>query len=520
MQPLNPAAPPDLRSLLRDLPHKPGVYLMRDRLNRVIYVGKARDLRKRVGQYFVPSRRRTADPKTRALLDSVHDLETHVVRSEAEAALLEGRLIKQYRPKYNVSFRDDKNFLQLKINLADPWPRFQLVRHRKDDGARYFGPYPHSGALRSTLEILKRRFGLRSCRPRVPGERDYRHCHDHVIKNCSAPCVGRITPEDYRERVVRACEFLEGRARELVAELEAEMQAAAERLDFEKAAGLRDTITALRTTTGQTRRFLRGTSLPRTLDAAGDLAGLGEALGLPGPPEIMECFDISNITSTHIVASMVRFTGGRPDRLNYRRYRIRTVQGQDDFASMAEVVRRRYSRLLQGAARLHPDEAAYSQLPVDEQVPRLALPPAGRLPDLIIVDGGRGQLGRACEELQRLGLHGLKVVGLAKEHEEIWFPGRPVPLRLDHDSGALKLLQRIRDEAHRVANGYHQLLMKRRISESLLDDIEGVSGARKQALLRQFGSVERLRRVPVEDLAALPGIGARLAQRIHAALQR
>ncbi|MBE2179732.1 MAG: excinuclease ABC subunit UvrC [Chthoniobacterales bacterium] len=512
------AEQPDLRSRLHDVPHKPGVYLMRDRLNRVIYVGKARDLRKRLAQYFTPARSRLADLKTRALLDSVWDFAVHVVRSDAEAVLLEGKLIKEYRPKYNISFRDDKNFLQLRVNLDDPFPKFTLVRLRKEDGARYFGPYAHSGALRTTMEVLKRKYGLRSCRPRVPGEKDYRHCHDDIIKNCSAPCIGKIRPEDYRERVLQACAFLEGRSREIPEELEAEMSAAAKALDFEKAAALRDMISALRQTSKRERRFLRGSSLPAGGDLADDLRALGEALGLPKPPAIMECFDISNITSTHIVASMVRFRDGAPDRQAYRRYRIRTVGGQDDFASMAEVVRRRYGRLLAAAREEFPEAAEFSQEEASEAVGRLALPFAIRIPDLVIVDGGRGQLSSACGEFVRLGLRGQPVIGLAKEREEIYFPNDPQPLRLPHESGALQLLQRIRDEAHRVANGYHQLLMKRRVSESVLDDIPGVSHARKQALLRVFGSVERLRKAEIEDMAKVSGVGARLAREIKDAL--
>ena len=460
---------PDLRARLHEVPHKPGVYLMRDRLSRVIYVGKARDLRKRLANYFTPARSRMADLKTRALLDSVWDFTLHVVRSDAEAVLLEGRLIKEYRPKYNISFRDDKNFLQIKVNLDDPFPKFSLVRLKKNDGARYYGPYAHSGALRATLEILKRKYGLRSCRPRVPTEKDYRHCHDDIIKNCSAPCVGKISEADYRARVLEACKFLEGRSKDVPEELEQEMQAAAARQDFEKAAALRDLVTALRRTAAKSRRFLRGDALPRAVNPEADLNELGEALGLPRPPSLMECFDISNITNTHVVASMVRFKDGVPDRSSYRRYRIRTVEGQDDFASMAEVVRRRYARLL-------------------------------------------------AAELRRLGLRGQPVIGLAKEREEIFFPNDPQPLRLPHESGGLKLLQRIRDEAHRVANGYHQLLMKRRVSESRLDDVEGVNKTRKQALLRAFGSVERLRRVPVGDIAAVPGIGPKLALQISASL--
>lgn len=515
-----PPAPdkPDLRARLHEVPHKPGVYLMRDRLSRVIYVGKARDLRKRLANYFTPARSRMADLKTRALLDSVWDFTLHVVRSDAEAVLLEGRLIKEYRPKYNISFRDDKNFLQIKVNLDDPFPKFSLVRLKKNDGARYYGPYAHSGALRATLEILKRKYGLRSCRPRVPTEKDYRHCHDDIIKNCSAPCVGKISEGDYRGRVLEACKFLEGRSKDVPEELEQEMQAAAARHDFEKAAALRDLVTALRRTAAKSRRFLRGDALPRAVNPQADLSELGEALGLPRPPVLMECFDISNITNTHVVASMVRFKDGVPDRSSYRRYRIKSVEGQDDFASMAEVVRRRYARLLAVAREAHPEAAEFSQEEAGEAVARLTMPAADRIPDLVVVDGGRGQLSSAVGELRRLGLRGQPVIGLAKEREEIYFPNDPQPLRLSHESGGLKLLQRIRDEAHRVANGYHQLLMKRRVSESRLDDVEGVNKSRKQALLRAFGSVERLRRVAVEDIAAVPGIGPKLARQIKDSL--
>jgi len=501
----------DLNAKLRDVPHKPGVYVMRDRFKKVIYVGKARDLRKRVGNYFMPSRKMTADLKTRALIDSIWDFEWHVVRSDAEAVLFEGRLIKEFRPKYNVSFRDDKRFLLVRVNVAEPYPRFALTRLKKDDGARYFGPFAHSGALRSTLNAIRKRFGIRSCRPTVPGEPDYRHCLDHIIKNCSAPCVGRISQEDYRRRVDEACEFLEGESRQMTEQVEAEMKAAAGRLDFEKATQLRNLLDDLRTTTKPMMRFTRK-SLPSTIDPGSDLLALKDALQLHERPRIMECFDISNISATHIVASMVRFRDGVPDRANYRRYRIAGVPGQNDFASMAEVVRRRYSRLLREAAG-GAEDAEFSQEPQYEAARR-----SGGLPDLIIVDGGKGQLSSACKELQRLGLSEQPIIGLAKEFEEIYRPARPLPMRLPADSGALKMLQRIRDEAHRFANGYHSLLLKRRISESRLDDIPGVSEARKKALLSKFGSVERIRRAKPEALVKVTGISPRLATEILTAL--
>ncbi|MEI6034734.1 MAG: excinuclease ABC subunit UvrC [Verrucomicrobiae bacterium] len=496
------------------MPHKPGVYVMRDRLKHVIYVGKAGDLKKRVGSYFMPSRRLTADAKTRALIESVWDLECHVVRSDAEAVLFEGKLIKEFRPKYNVSFKDDKRFLLVRVNVGDPLPRFALTRLRRDDGARYFGPFAHSGALRSTLNTMHKKFGLRSCRAAVPDERTFKHCLDHAIKNCSAPCVGRITRDAYLERVLEACEFLDGKSHEWIAQVEADMKAAAARLDFEKAALLRNLLDDLKTTTKPMVRFTRK-SLPTTIHPEADISALQDALGLARPPRVMECFDISNISSTHIVASMVRFRDGVPDRAGYRKYRIHGTVRQNDFASMAEVVRRRYGRALREASEISPD-AELSQEAAGEAVARLAAAPRREtlLPDLIIVDGGKGQLSSACQELQRLGLHSAQIIGLAKEFEEIYRPGRPLPLRLPEESGALRLLQRIRDEAHRTANSYHSLLLKRRVRESLLDEIPGISMARKQALLQRFGSVERLKKASAEDIATIPGISGALALRI------
>src|SRR6201995_3286166 len=222
----------DLIEKLRDVPHKPGVYLMRDRLKRIIYVGEARYRRNRLGQYFMPSRRMAADLKTRALLDSIWDFEVHLVRNEPEALLLEGKLIKEFRPKYNISFRDDKRFLLVKVNLLDAIPRFQLARLKKEDGYRYFGPFAHAGALRTTLRWMKKRFGIRSCRVLEPGESDYKRCMDHIIKNCSAPCIRRVTLEDYKARVLEACEFLEGQSQEMLKQIEEQMKKAAENLEF------------------------------------------------------------------------------------------------------------------------------------------------------------------------------------------------------------------------------------------------------------------------------------------------
>jgi excinuclease ABC subunit C len=507
---------PDFRIKLREVPHQPGVYLMKDRLGSIIYVGKARDLKKRMSSYFMASQQMRASLKTRALIDSIHDFEFHTVRNEEESLLLEGKLIKDYRPRYNVAFRDDKRFLLVKIRLSDPWPRFSTTRMKKDDGSRYFGPFPHSGALHHTLEWLNRGFGLRVCRPASPGDADYRHCNADIIRNCSAPCIGRITREAYLERIEEACRILEGKGRrELLDGLRKDMETAAEALDFERAAMLRDVLQNLEKTLTPTRQFSRGRGVPTTVKPTEDLAELGEELHLAGPPRVMECFDISNVSSNHIVASMVRFTDGRPDNQNYRRYRIKTVEGQDDFASMAEVIRRRYSRILLENSAANPDADVSQEDPVETQR-RLAREGRAKivLPDLVIVDGGKGQLGMAVRELRALGLHDLPVVGLAKQNEEVFIPGRSEPVRIPHDRGALKLLQRIRDEAHRFANGYNALLYRRRMRESLLDECPGVSPNRKQQLLREFGSVARIKTASAEAIARLPGISKKSAEAI------
>jgi len=512
----------DLKAKLREVPHQPGVYLMRDVLGSIIYVGKALDLRRRLASYFMASGKTRADLKTRALIDSICDFEIHVVRNEEESLLLEGKLIKDYRPRYNLALRDDKRFLLVKIRLADPWPRFAMTRMKKDDGSRYFGPFPHSSALRETLSWLNRQFGFRVCRPLQPGEADYRHCNADIIRNCSAPCIGRIERAAYVARIDEACRILEGKGRrELFDELRGGMQEAAALLEFERAATLRDILANLEKTLSPTRQFSRGRGLPGTVKPTEDLAELGELLHLAGPPRVMECFDISNVSSNHIVASMVRFTDGRPDNQNYRRYRIRSVAGQDDFASMAEVIRRRYSRILMENSKADP-AADLSQEDVLDAQRRLAREGRARivLPDLVIVDGGKGQLGMAVRELRALGLHELPVIGLAKQHEEVFLPGHSESLRIPHERGALKLLQRIRDEAHRFANAYNALLYRRRMHESLLDDCPGMSPNRKRVLLEKFGSVARLKIADVADIAAVPGISAKAAAGILEFLQR
>jgi excinuclease ABC subunit C len=560
-----------IRKKLATLPHKPGVYLHKDRFGTVIYVGKARDLRKRVSQYFHPSRRMGWDLKFNALVEAIHDFDFHIVRSDPEAYLLESKLIKEFKPRYNVSFRDDKRFLMLKVNLNDPIPNFTFTRIKKDDGARYFGPFVNSGALRNTLALARRMFNLRGCHAFTPGEADYKHCLYAHLKYCTAPCVGNVTREQYLEQVRAACDFLEGQCREMKPQLEAEMKKAAAAHDFEKAAEIRDLIRDLSETWKRTEKFERVPyTLPLSINPENDLVELAKVLDLREPPQRIEGFDISNISGTFAVASLVSFKNGRPDRANYRRFKIKSVVGQDDFASMAEVVRRRYSRLkreskVRGQKSKDDEggEAIPQELqklvdetsrkarrgqPVTSKSPErpLAMPstppgengsacgamgttdstieqsenpssnvyPPGSFPDLILIDGGKGQLNMAVAELKALGLENIPVIGLAKEFEEIYTPGRSEPLRLGLDHPAVKLLQRVRDECHRVANSYNAQLRLKTISESVLDEFPGIGERRKAALLKKFGSVQRLKTATLEQIAAVPGFGGKAAEEL------
>ncbi len=540
--------PDHIRKKLSTLPHKPGVYLMKDRFGTVIYVGKARDLRKRVSQYFHPSRRMGWDLKFNALVEAIHDLDVHVVKSEPESLLLESKLIKEFQPRYNVSFRDDKRFLMVKVNLNDPIPNFTFARVRKDDGARYFGPFVNSSAVRNTLALVRKQFNLRGCRVFTPGDADYRHCLYAHLKYCTAPCISNVTRAQYLQQVRTACDFLDGQCREMKDQLELEMRKAAASQDYEKAADLRDLIKDLERTTQRTEKFERlPYTLPLAIDPERDLAELANVLGLLSVPRRIEGFDISNISGTFAVGSLVSFKNGRPDRANYRRFKIKTVEGQDDFASMAEVVRRRYARLLKEpgkrSQKLEEDsgEAIPQELQklVDEtgnRVRRGGKPKlvaavcdrraenrrlqstAANLPELILIDGGKGQLNAACTALAKLGLEKIPVIGLAKEFEEIYRPGQREPLRLGLDHPAVKLLQRIRDECHRVANSYNAQLRIRKISESILDEFSGIGEQRKAALLKKFGSVQRLRRATLGQIATVPGFGGKAAMELKAFL--
>lgn len=507
---------PELRARMHTVPLKPGVYIMRDRLGHVIYVGKAKVLRKRLGSYFLPSRKKRADIKTRALLDSIWDFETHTVRNEEEALILEEKLIKQYRPRYNIALKDDKRYFLVKIDLEAEYPIFKLCRIRRNDGHKYFGPFVHGRALITTLDWINKEFGIWTQAPKSEDDPAYKQVGEVLNRRYGEQYVGEISTQEYKERVEEACALLSGKGRrDRVNRLKHEMDLASSDLDYEKAAELRDIIDNLEKTTIKARQFAHAKSIPTMVLPKEDLAELADYLKLSRPPAIMECFDISNVSSTHSVASMVRFLNGAPDNSNYRRYRIRTVDGQDDFASMAEVVRRRYYRIASESLRANP-EVEHTQEDLTEALYRLRAEGSSpiALPDLVIVDGGKGQLSAAHDELTKLGLHHLPIIGLAKQREEIFFPGNSKPLLINHHQGALKLMQRIRDEAHRYANLYNELLLKKRMRESLLDDCPGMTETRKNALMKKFGSLAKIKKATQAQIETTPGIGPLTAEKI------
>jgi excinuclease ABC subunit C len=474
-----------------EVPAGPGVYVFRDRFGKVIYVGKALNLRKRLSSYFRPSRDTRANPKLRSLIKSISCWEFYEVKTGDESLILESQLIKQYAPRYNVLMRDDKRYLLVKINLREKLPRLELARFRKDDSNRYFGPFPNGAALRATMEFLAAYFKLRSCRISDPGQEDYKRCLN--IKNCSEPCVGKISGEDYRLRVNEMLKIIDGNIAPLVKELETKMAECGGAQKYEQAAKIRDVIVNVKAIFGARNRSFEHASLPAS---PGDdaVADLQSALGLKKTPAVIEGFDISNIGGQMAVGGMVCFENGRPARKKYRRFRIRDVCQSDDFAMMREVFTRHYGRKLR------------------ENMP---------LPDLIMVDGGKGQLSSALDAMAALKCPPVAVIGLAKKNEEIFIPGRSKPVILERRRQALRLLQALRDEAHRFAVSYHRKIRNKRIQESLLDDIPGIGASRKKVLLEKFGSVRELRKAaPEQIMAQVPGIGQVFAEKVVAFLRK
>lgn len=470
-----------------DVPAKPGVYIYRDRFGAVIYVGKATNLRKRMSQYFQASRLNRADPKQRSLINSIYDWDFFVVKNEDEALLLESRLIKEYAPQYNILLRDDKRFLLVKINLKEDFPRLDLARVHKDDGCKYFGPFPKGSALRSTIEFFSAYFGLRSCKVKSPDENTRKHCLKRIVKDCLEPCNGKISREQYHQHVEKMLDLLNGNSKSIIRELEEKMLEASKQKQFEKAARFRDVIANIKAVFADKNRSFRYATIP---SASGSEAveNLQKIIKMPRPPKLIECFDISNISGSLAVASMVCFENGHATKNKYRRFKIREVDQIDDFAMMREVIKRHYLRRIQEGKTL---------------------------PDLLMVDGGKGQLSSAIKVLKEINCPPLAVIGLAKKNEEIFLPNQSEAIVLDRHLPALRLLQAIRDEAHRFAIGYHRKLRMQRLQESLLDDIPGIGTKRKKLILQHFGSIRKLRQANAKEIMRkVPGAGIIFAERI------
>jgi excinuclease ABC subunit C len=608
---------PHIKATLKHLPDSPGVYLMKDDAGRVLYVGKAQNLRARVRQYWQAGRS-AAPLRIESAIDQVVDVEYTLTDTVSEALLLEANLIKRYQPRFNVRLKDDKSYPFIKVTLGDDFPRIERTRKLPNDGSRYFGPYASASSVDESMNLIRRIFPFRTCTIEIrEGERALeRPCLLYHIKRCQGPCIEAVSKDDYAADIEQVMLFLEGHQEQVSRALREDMEAAAEALEFERAAALRDKVRAVERTmesqkmAGFAKRnldvlgyarsgkeaavqlfairdgktlsrdifllenvaddtdeealasfvkqyYARAGSVPPrvlvplALPEAGELADflavragrsvtiavpqrgegrklmalasrnaaetlereqvrwladqgkteralveLADALALPAPPARIECYDISTIQGSNTVGSMVVFEEGQPRTGEYRRFRIKDVPGQNDFASHQEVLRRRFRRALDA------EEGGAEQL-------------RWRMPDLVIVDGGAGQVSAAREVLDGLGLHDLPLAGLAKEREEIFTPGRSEPIVLPATSQALYLLQRLRDEAHRFAITYHRQLRAKAATRSALDDLPGVGPARKRALLRVFGSSRALRGATVEEMAAVPGIGRGLAERIR-----
>lgn len=617
-----------LEALLDNLPAKPGCYLMKNAEGKVIYVGKAINLRNRVRSYFHSSAQQ--HPKTRQLVRKIDNIEWIVVGSELEALILEMNLIKKYRPHYNVRLKDDKRYPYIKVHWADPFPKVTVTRQMVQDGSRYFGPYTSVWAVHQTLDILRRIFPYLTCDREITGK-DERACLYYDIKLCSAPCIGAVNQETYRQMIDDLCQFLAGRTEPIVSRLRAEMEQAADELRFERAAALRDQIHAIESVVerqkvvssdyidsdvlalarsngeavvqvffiragklmGRDYFLLEGADetsdadvmaeflkqfydqastvppqvlLPEEIEECqiirqwlsqkrgGDerveilvprqgqqmelvqmaaenaaetlhvlkaqweadkhrqeiaLSELQQALGLAHPPNRIECYDISNTQGTAAVGSMVVFEQGVPSKSLYRRFNIRTVSGPNDFASMEEVLMRRFNRWKAA------EEQAAADTPGKKVDKAFAM-----LPDLLIVDGGKGQLGRAVEVLRKFDLlEKVPVAGLAKQNEELFIPGRMAPIVLPRQSQGLYLIQRVRDEAHRFAITAHRSRRAKEGIASRLEKIPGIGPARRKALLNHFGSIDNILEASEKDLRQVPGITPELAQSIKAHLE-
>ena len=461
---------------LKNIPDEPGVYIFKNKQGRILYVGKAISLRKRVRSYSYSSPQKS--PKVRALIDKIEDIDHIITASETEALILESNLIKEHQPKYNISLRDDKNYPLLKITVKEDFPRLILTRKLDDDGALYFGRYTDAKALRRAVKFLRRVFPLSHCRsfPKKP-------CLDYHLLLCPGPCAGKITKAEYRDRVKELILFLKGKKKKLLKELSEKMDKASRDKKYEEALRLRDQIEALARAVSP--KPGSGGKL------AADLDRLARVLDLKKIPAVIETIDISNISGQEAVGVVVCFCSGRPDKSGYRKFKIKTVTGIDDYAMISEVIQRRYK-----ASRDKQEEAGRN------------------LPDLIVIDGGSGHVSTAVEVLAKINLSHIPVIGIAKAFEHIYLPERKVPLVLSADSRVLHLIMRMRDEAHRFAHKYHHTLRKKLTRKSELDLIPGIGKERKKELLRHFGKLVNIRHASIMQLKRVDYISQKTAEKI------
>ena len=483
----------NVREKIEYLPHDPGVYRYLDASGKIIYVGKAKDLKRRVSQYFRPPEQ--LDRKTRALVEHIADLTYTVVETEEDALLLENNLIKQLQPHYNILLKDDKTYPWICIR-NEPFPRVMLTRRYVQDGSLYFGPYASVHHARRLLDLMGSLWKLRICAHALTPEQieggKLRCCLNYHLEKCAGPCEGLFSAEEYQAQIEGIRKLLSGRTRELMYACRAKMQEAAADLRFEEAQEWKERLALLEAhherekSVGhgildmETYKLLKEKTLPRRIEKAEKVvAQLQKDLGMSVPPRHIECFDNSNIQGTNPVASCVVFRDGLPCKRDYRHFNIKTVVGANDYASMKEVVNRRYSRLMAEGEEL---------------------------PQLVVIDGGKGQLGFALEALMELGISDrIFIVGLAKRMEEVIVPGDPLPLFLDRNSSSLRVLMQIRDEAHRFGITHHRNLRSKAQTVSALRSLPGIGEATEQKLLRHFKSLKKIKEASLEELTAVVG---------------
>lgn len=453
---------------VKTLPELPGVYLMKDAAGNIIYVGKASSLKKRVRSYFTKSHKPL---KQEILINQIRDIDFIPTASEAEALILEAGLIKEYKPKYNIEIKDDKAYPRLKLTIKEKFPRLLIARRKKDDGARYFGPYTSTKLLKQALKFMRRVFPLRICRvmPKAP-------CLNYHLKQCQGPCLEEIGEAAYKKIVENLILFLEGRKLELIKRLTQQMAAAASAQNFEEAVRFRDQIASLSLVCAPHRQF-------KTDD---QLEELRQVLKLDKRPVLIEAFDISHIFGRDAVGSMISFKEGLPDKSKYRRFKIKMITGIDDYAMLKEVLKRRY----QGS-----------------------LSKKMKLPGLILIDGGKGHLQISAWQLKKLNIN-IPVISIAKQFEYVYVPWQSKPLALSSNSKAKHLLMRIRDEAHRFALAYHRLLRKKISLFSALDEIPGIGKKRREILINSIDNIMKLKQLTLKQLQKIKGIDERTAKNI------